>query len=85
MQKLNTIKEKGYTKIGRMVGRKSFSVFTFRFGSGRFIDFAFPLSIVRQFVLLIDYVFNTLAQSCYILLRLLLLKHQLMLSKLQQL
>ena len=68
-----------------MVGRKSFSVFTFRLGTGRFIWFTFLLGIFGQLVLLIGDVVSTLPKSCYILLRLLLLKHQLMLTKLQQL
>ena len=67
-----------------MVGRKSLCVFTFRFWTGWFIRFAFPFSIFCQLVLLIDDIINMLAESCCVLLRLLLLKLQLMLAKFQK-
>ena len=68
-----------------MIGRKSLCEFAFAFWSGWFIRFAFPFSIISQLVLLIGDVINPLAESCCILLRLLLFKLQLSLAKSQNL
>ena len=68
-----------------MISRKSLCEFAFGFWSGWFNRFAFPFSKFSQLVLLIGDIFNPLAESCCILLRLLLLKLQLSLAKSQNL